>query len=723
MPSRSFASQIADIVTRFLVQSQEVSVQVHRLVVVKQLWSVMKNVFATSWLPAEKIVASVIKVNFFLEEEHIKAAWSDLCSDLISVGIPTLLHVMSTGSEGQKVTRQLWTVLARTWQVPDEKAHWDELISFLAIPLKSWIMFGVEINLWEGVLRSSMSMAHFDSVKPLMVMDRFLRRLGDNGTNRLVAFPQGVSALLAYIDLSGCTALPQDIIAVIDRTLFSNYPPRGEFLAACLEIIRHVGKMLAAVPRVLLVQLLTSAQKGICCWIGDEKAAMLTMEHDIVARSRFYPRSSFASILLRELPPSLETLIAISPFLSSAFGRLSSSAIGPLSFSEYWRGSYHGIEEYTPSYPDCLRACLLGYSDAFGGSIAEGLSMSQGTDLSPIPDSQPFYLGGQKTWFSRESWQPSSGQHPVKPKKLPSPNPLVECKRLEGPSRVKKTVTPLEPPALTQVSFDRGQSVVHQLSERIPPSQPLIPSYNGSVEESSVHSAPRLTPRLLSSKDCVLRKRSSRAVHEARLPKSRKTQSDLDLDRYFSQSVPRDLHNRGHTGPPLQIPASSQISFHSLPAVPRPASSTARHCPDPPPSPEVSLGSYSQSTATRKHKRVADWLNSFEALQNSGPRSNASQVSSSGSSSPMYPGTAMKASTLTSEVEEEYDTWEAGAASLQEIMELQRELVGSDNFVPETDEEEFEAGTDDDSDLEDFLSRSRPAISGSRLEPDQTPPK
>ncbi|KAG6871066.1 hypothetical protein C0992_011792, partial [Termitomyces sp. T32_za158] len=184
---------------------------------------------------------------------------------------------------------------------------------------------------------------------------------------------------------------------------------------------------------------------------------------------------------------------------------------------------------------------------------------------------------------------------------------------------------------------------------------------------------------------------------QARPSKSRKTESDLDLDRYFPQSVQRDLHDRRHSVPPLQIPASPQISFHSLPAVPRPASSTTRHCPDPPPSPEVSLGSYSQSTATRKRKRVADWLNSFEALQNSGPRSKASQVSSSGSSSPMYPGTAMKASTLTYEVEEEYDTWEAGAASLQEIMELQRELVGSDNFVPETDEEEFEAGTDGDS--------------------------
>lgn len=48
------------------------------------------------------------------------------------------------------------------------------------------MILGAEIELWEGVLRSSMSMAHIDSVKPLVVADRFLRRLGDNGINACV---------------------------------------------------------------------------------------------------------------------------------------------------------------------------------------------------------------------------------------------------------------------------------------------------------------------------------------------------------------------------------------------------------------------------------------------------------------------------------------------------------------------------------------------------------
>ncbi|KAG6829964.1 hypothetical protein H0H93_014260, partial [Arthromyces matolae] len=65
-----FASQIVDILTKFLVTSEETNVQASCLVVVKRLWSVMKNVFARSWLPAEKILASVLKVKFTLEDER-----------------------------------------------------------------------------------------------------------------------------------------------------------------------------------------------------------------------------------------------------------------------------------------------------------------------------------------------------------------------------------------------------------------------------------------------------------------------------------------------------------------------------------------------------------------------------------------------------------------------------------------------------------------------------
>lgn len=187
---------------------------------------------------------------------------------------------------------------------------------------------------------------------------------------------------------------------------------------------------------------------------------------------------------------------------------------------------------------------------------------------------------------------------------------------------------------------------------------------------------------------CLFKSREPVCLYllEVQLSKRRKTKSDFDLGRPFSQSMPRNVLTRRLSGPPSQIPASLQVPFHSPPASPGPALSVTGHCPNhltlaPEGSFLVPPELYSQSTDTRKRKRVADWVNSFEALQKSGHRSSASQVSSSESSSPVCPGTATRARTQTPEAEEEYDTWEAGAASLQEIMELQRELVGSGKWA------------------------------------------
>ena len=138
-PSPSFTSQIASIAARFLQTPDGPDRQARHLMFVQRLWIVMKNVFSPSRLPApaEFILATTLKYQFSLVDEHTKVAWCELCAELISVGIPTLLHVLSTRSqseEGLEVTRQLWTVLAKTWQNPETNGHWENLVSFLLIP-------------------------------------------------------------------------------------------------------------------------------------------------------------------------------------------------------------------------------------------------------------------------------------------------------------------------------------------------------------------------------------------------------------------------------------------------------------------------------------------------------------------------------------------------------------------------------------------------------------
>jgi flagellar biosynthesis regulator FlaF len=139
--SSTFARRVSSIVAQFLVRPDGPTAQLRHLRFVQKLWGVMKNVFSGSWLspPAEIILSAVLKVNFTLADEDVQLAWSQLCADLISVGVPTLLHIVSIRSgrtEGLQVTRQLWTVLAKALQSPDDYVHWDDVLCSLVIPLK-----------------------------------------------------------------------------------------------------------------------------------------------------------------------------------------------------------------------------------------------------------------------------------------------------------------------------------------------------------------------------------------------------------------------------------------------------------------------------------------------------------------------------------------------------------------------------------------------------------
>ncbi|KAG5644893.1 hypothetical protein DXG03_007445 [Asterophora parasitica] len=371
----SFAGQIAGIVNHFIADTDEVDTQVRRLIVVKKLWGVMKNVYSHSWLPAETILAAVTRIQFSLGNESVRAAWSQLCADLISVGVPSLLHVITARSEkgeGQEVTRQLWAVLARDWQVSSGGTHWEELASFLGIPFKAWVLSDAEFELWEATLKTAVSLADSKKALPTTVVIRILQRLGQKELDALMFSPKEVAALLAYVDLSGSTTLPAQLLDVVDRTLTSNYPPRSEKLSACLDILYVLGRIIRNTSIPLLARLLCVMEKSLCCWIGDEKEILLGSEHEVILKALYCVPLD----ILRNLPRSRETLLAISPFLSSAFGRLTPSAMGPLAFSEFWRATYHGVDEYRPSYPDSLKACLMALTDAFGGSIADGLSIN-----------------------------------------------------------------------------------------------------------------------------------------------------------------------------------------------------------------------------------------------------------------------------------------------------------------------------------------------------------
>jgi hypothetical protein len=198
--SSSFARRVASIITHFFPADLS-GANINHLTLLKKLWNVLKNIFSSLWLesPAEIILAAVLMRQFSFQDEQVKIGWSELCADLISVGIPSLLHIIHSRSEfkqGLEVTRQLWTVLAKAWHDPDEGVPWGNLVAFLAIPYRwgssvpkppvnvdvvdsAWELSDTECELWDGVMRSTVALAGATFVRPTEVVQSVLKQIGD----------------------------------------------------------------------------------------------------------------------------------------------------------------------------------------------------------------------------------------------------------------------------------------------------------------------------------------------------------------------------------------------------------------------------------------------------------------------------------------------------------------------------------------------------------------
>ena len=155
---------------QLLDSSDRPDAQIRHLQLLKKLWSMTKSVLYDTWLPsnAEIILAAVLRRNFALDDDNVLKEWSGLCADLISVGVPTLLHVLYFQSERRErveVLRQLWTVLAKMWQVIDHEITWDDLVTLLVIPFGSVVVQSLDQNVYPVIARGYFRLRNSNSGK------------------------------------------------------------------------------------------------------------------------------------------------------------------------------------------------------------------------------------------------------------------------------------------------------------------------------------------------------------------------------------------------------------------------------------------------------------------------------------------------------------------------------------------------------------------------------
>ncbi|KAK2465736.1 hypothetical protein APHAL10511_002280 [Amanita phalloides] len=384
------SSTVAIVAGQLLDASGEPDAQIRHLQFVKKVWSMTKSVLYDTWLPsnAEIILAAVLKRPYTLSDDGVKKVWSDLCADLISVGVPTLLHIIYFQSERREqveVLRQLWTVLIRTWQIIDHGTTWDDLVTLLVVPFGTWRLSTEEAGMWESLLNNAVKLAGRSSASGNAVVRIFAERLGDQRREGFKANAQAVYSIVRQLDLSGCKELDTSLFELVDDVLIKFYPPLPELLSTCIDILCVVGELFASCPDILLPDLIKITQGSLCCWIQDEEGVLLDTEQNIIVNAVYCT----ALDRLCYLEPTTKLLHDIAPFLVSVFKakHIPGPALGPSSFETFWRMSYHEKKELQELWPEEIKTCLESLSLAWGESVAGSFSVSQ-KSRTFVPDSQ-----------------------------------------------------------------------------------------------------------------------------------------------------------------------------------------------------------------------------------------------------------------------------------------------------------------------------------------------
>ncbi|KAJ7625389.1 hypothetical protein DFH06DRAFT_1058831 [Mycena polygramma] len=389
-----FANKIAALICSFIVPTETVDSQVQRLVLVRKMWHTMTNVFQRTWLswPAETVLGAVLKEGYNLADEQIRTAWAELCSELLSLGLPSAVGVVRDRGEAQmpsELQRQLWMLAVKSIHKSDVPAPWRDVAYLLSIPLelapcltvcmilthhRAWTMTKSEAEIWGRLLRTSIP--RDDTIQPTEFVEHILENVKDG--HKLSDSPQEVLVLLSYVDLAGSSALPQAITSALAQVLGDLYPAQA-LLSTSLQFIRRLQDIVLSTPSSLALPHLLILQDSLCKWLEDEENLLASDVRNEITQCLFSTPLS----IIHDLEPSGQNLVSISRFLATV--------ADADAFERFWRVTYHGRDEFRHLYPESTKTSLRAFADVFGGSLAADLSLENHSQMesSCAPDSQP----------------------------------------------------------------------------------------------------------------------------------------------------------------------------------------------------------------------------------------------------------------------------------------------------------------------------------------------
>ncbi|KAH9480199.1 hypothetical protein JR316_0006797 [Psilocybe cubensis] len=386
----ALSSTLTSIVNRFNPALDSIATQIDYLSFIRKLWSVMKNVFAKSFLSSagESILVSLLKRSFDLMDSRVKSPWRQVCGDLISIGVPTFLRGFnlreSESQEEAEVMHQLWTVLAQNGLLEREVQNWETLVDFLVMPLGVWYLSDSELLYWQTILARAIEIGGTQED----VMKRFVSLCSEDKTNDLKQSTRLLHSLLTQLSRSSepCSPTNLQILSWIDEMLCDSYNSL-ESSESAIGILRLIGEVISNTAESNIVQLLATLKNSLSMWIADAHRKLKGNEDDEMVDA-LYQRPLH---ILSNVEPSIAILESLTDFFMSVFVRIRGQ--GPLAFYNFWQATYHKRDSIPKDQiPMCIRQKLKSWADVTDGSIGDGIPFDSGSESIQSyvdPDSQP----------------------------------------------------------------------------------------------------------------------------------------------------------------------------------------------------------------------------------------------------------------------------------------------------------------------------------------------
>ncbi|KAJ7245028.1 hypothetical protein B0H12DRAFT_1128337 [Mycena haematopus] len=617
-----FASAIAALICSFLVSTGTVDAQVQRLVLVRKMWHTTANVFQRDWLslPGERVLGVVLKQSYDLADEQIRNTWVELCSDLLSSGLPSAVGVVRELGERQmpsELQRQLWTLAVKSVQKADAPAPWKDLAYLLGIPFGTWTMTKAEVEIWNALLRASI--AQNNAIQPTVFIEQVLGGIED--ASRLSESPQEFLALFSLVDLTDMRQLPQAITSTVDKVVCDLYP-RQALASTSLQIIRQLRNVILSAPLSLALPLLLALQDGICKWLEDDDNVLAGDVRTEVTQCLFVAPLSTIS----DLEPTGQNLISISRFIATV--------ADANAFESFWRMTYHGRDEFYHLYPENLKTSLKAFADIFGGSLAADLSQENHSQMerSFVLDSQP----SQPIPSSSFDYDADDSKYPFEIDTIGIGD--TRFMNVDADAQSASTVRPSSPSIhLPQAPLRTALDQLQDYSSRLEESS-VLSLLDGSSSFHSSATVQRHTARVLSQTSDV---RSESSKRRPEVDDSRSSRKRLKTSPHSSSRL---------TESPNAIAGSSRLAAQSIsePATRRESPVLSDHASSQPVLPRKRKG---------KRRLILDYVEVPTYKQSRRQRQEFSLPTPSPSFRPRAPRQSI---TVYCEEEEDYASWEVG---------------------------------------------------------------